>query len=159
MEIEVKTKVKRKRAYPSDPNNKGGHPIYWTEEKIDKITDYFEEFAALPTSIFLIEFIVFLKKEKGIYLNRCHLPDFCSRNARFKEVYDYVQMSQECKLLKGGTLRKLDASMCKFILSANHGYTDKQVVQHEGNETVQIVNYGTTELKKWKQEHEKENNN
>lgn len=144
-------KPRRKRTYPSDPTNKGGAPFKWTDEKIDEIAGYFEEFAELSTSLFLIEFIIYLKKEKNILLNRCHLPDFCNRSQRFKDIYDYVHMSQEAKLLKGGTVKMFDSSMCKFLLSSNHGYTDRHVVQHEGTEPIQIVNYSNKEMKTWNQ--------
>lgn len=170
MEEEQEEKpVKRKRgAQPGHPHwrppgSKGapkGHPPYpgcgkpllWTEEKIDEIADYFLEFVELPSTLYFKEFALWLRQNHNLFFNKSYFGLFAEKSEKFKEVYEYAQLIQEAKIAKGGLIKKLDSQMSKFMLCAVHGYTDKQTIQHEGNEAVNIIHFGSKEPATWNDE-------
>jgi hypothetical protein len=134
------------------PYEGSGRPEIWTEEKINEIADYFIEYIDLPTSLYFKEFLVWLRQNKDIKLNKCCFPRFSEKNEKFRDAYEYAQLVQECKIVKGGLLKKFDSAMSKFMLCAVHGYTDKQTVEHQGKEIIQIINYSDTDLKTWNEQ-------
>jgi hypothetical protein len=148
------------KGHPPYPG--GGKPLYWNEERINEIADYFLEFIEEPSTLCFKEFALWLRQNKNIFFNKSYFGLFAERSEKFKEIYEYAQLIQEVKITKGGLLKKLDSQLTKFLLCAVHGYTDKQTIQHEGNDVINIVHYGTQEPKTWNQQQKnklKEKNN
>lgn len=129
-----------------------GCPEAWTKEKVDEIAEWMLDFMELPTTLYFKEFVIWLKQHKGILLNKMSFARFSEKSERFKEVFEYSQMIQEAKIVRGGLLKRLDSNLSKFMLCAVHGFTDKQTVEHQGGEIIQIVNYSEDKLKTWNQE-------
>lgn len=134
------------------PYEGGGRPKTWTNEKIDEIADEFMEFIEDPTTLYYKEFVMWLKRKKNILIQSEYISRWSETNEKFKEAYDYAKLVQECKIVKGGLLKKLDSSMAKFMLTAVHGFSDKQVIEHQGNDVINVIHYGKKEPKTWKEE-------
>lgn len=55
----------------------------------------------------------------------------CNRNEYFKSCYETAKQIQETKMVKYGVEGKLDSKMTTFVLSNNHGYTNKSEINQE----------------------------
>lgn len=134
------------------PYEGGGRPKIWTDEIIEQIAEYFIEFADDPTFLYYKDFITWLKKNKNIFIPIEYLSRWADSNEKFKEAYDYAKLVQECRIVRGGLLKKLDSGMSKFMLTAVHGFSDKSVIEHQGNDVINVIHYGKKEPKTWKEE-------
>lgn len=143
--------------YPGCEN--GGRPAIYTKEYVDELAEDFLEFIELPSSIYFKEFAIWIRQKRNLFFNNRHFTDFAEKSERFKEIYEYAKVVQESKLAKGALIRKLDPQMAKFLLSAAHGMSDKQSIEHTGNDVINVIHYGKKAPKTWKDEQKKEKSN
>lgn len=137
---------------PYNKNGEGGAPRFWTDEKIEQIADYFWEYLEEPSSLYFKKFIIWLRRNKKIAIRLEHLSRWSQRNDKFNDVYEYAKLWQECRLVEGGLINKLNPGIVKFMLSAVHGMNEKQVIEHEGRDVINVVHYGDQPPKTWKEE-------
>jgi hypothetical protein len=151
-------KIRNSRTGPPDGHppypgcETGGRPEHWTLEQIDHIADLFLEFIELPTTLYFKEFFTWFRQKEKVILSQRTFYRFIEKSEKFSEIFEYAKVAQESKIARGGMLKKLDSGMCKFMLSAVHGMSDKQTIEHQGNEIIQVINYSDQELKTWKEE-------
>lgn len=139
---------------PYNVNGEGGVEKYWTNERIEEVAEYFWEYLDEPSSLYFKKFVIWLRRTKKIKIHLEYLSRWADQNEKFKEVYDYAKLWQECRLLEGGLINKLNPGLVKFMLSAVHGMNEKQVVEHEGKDLIRVVHYGDQEPKTWSEEQE-----
>lgn len=110
--------------------NKGGHPVYWTPERQEKLCDDFEVWIEDPMHFWFKDFV---------YEQRMHMDTWykiAETNTRLKGIIKKAKLKQENCLVKGGLLNKLNAGFTKFILHAIH--SDEYCVQEDNNKSVTI---------------------
>ena len=159
-DVTPKVKLKKDGTPKIQPRPPVGHPPYegsgrsvkWTQEKIEEVAEYFLEFIEDSSCLYYKEFAYWLRVNHNLFFNKAYFTDFSNRSERFKEIHEYAQILQEARIVKGGLIKKLDSQMSKFMLCAVHGYSDKQIISHEGNEVVNVIHYGKKDPKKWKEE-------
>lgn len=107
-------------AYPG--SEKGGRPIKYTKEFIEKEAAAFEEWMNRKDSIWYKDFA----------LERGYLPDQLSEwakvNEKFSRVYRKSQEWQQSKLVKGGLLNQFNAGFTKFVMGNTCGWSEKQQI-------------------------------
>jgi len=145
----------KKKSFPKNTKTYESDKSIWTKEIIDQIADLFIEFVEDPSTLYFKEFTSWLWKHHGLLLSERSYSRFCERSEKFKAHHDYAKTVQECKIVKGGLVKKLDSQMSKFMLCAVHGFSDKQTIEHQGQETIQVINYGSKELKTWEEQRDK----
>jgi hypothetical protein len=64
-------------------------------------------------------------------ISRQRIAEFC-KNDYFGKVYDLCKGIQESRMFKAGTSKTVNPAMFIIGLKNNHGWTDKQEVQHSG---------------------------
>jgi hypothetical protein len=129
------------------PFKKGeSHPFntkYYTDEVIDKLAVKLWEWVERPTSCWFEAFCVENK------LDHRKMSEFGKTNANFQKAYDYAKTWQKQKLIEGGLLGKFNPTITKLLLSNLYNITEKQTIQHEGAQPVEVVHYGKKDPKKW----------
>lgn len=108
----------------------------WTEEKAlelgNELLDWMNEVdedGEDKGNIFVDEFFVIKKR---LYYS---LPNYLAKKfTSFSKLYENAKKTQEVKLVKYGVGDRLNASMTKFTLMNNHGWTDKS----ESKQRVQV---------------------
>ena len=111
----------------------------WTEELAlifaDSLISWMNE---ADENIFYEEFIFMVAKkmpEFEIFKINVDTPGYLSKTySSFLERIEEAKKIQELKLKKFGAFDKLNVSMAKFLLSAEHGLTEKreETVNHKG---------------------------
>lgn len=138
--------------HPPYGGETGGRPKIWTDEKIEEIAEWFMTFMDDPENLYFKEFVIFMRQQKNILIKAEYLSKWAETNERFRDAYDYVKTAQECRILKGGMTKRYDSNLSKYLLSAIHGITDKQIVEHQGNDVINVIHYGQGSPKTWKDE-------
>ncbi len=105
----------------------------WTEEKALKLGRemiiWLNEIDKDGEDVGNILFEEFLVIKKGLYPQ---LPEYlCKKFTSFLNLYNTAKKTQEIKITKYGLADRLNASMAKFILAANHGLSDKPKEEKE----------------------------
>jgi len=118
----------------------------WTEKKSLKLgADLIDWLKARDEdgedkgNIFYEEFLVI---ERDLYPQL--ITYLSEKFSSFSKLIDKAKKIQELKLVKYGVGDRLNASMTKFTLSNNHGYSDKQEVQNveiPKRQTVNVSDY------------------
>lgn len=134
----------------------GGRPEIWTDEMIEKIADYFMEYIEDPANLYFKKFVIWLYRNHNIKIQAQYLSQWAEKNEKFAAALDYARLTQECKIVEGSLIKKFDSGMSKFILSAVHGMSDKQVIEHQGNDVINIIHYGKLNPKTWKEENQEQ---
>jgi len=118
-----------------------GRTIVWTEkESLRLARDLKEWLLADDENIYLNKFLLTVA-EPGNYKGKIYkdlFPYLGKRYPKFKIEYEMCQAIEEMKLCDLATHDKVNVQMAKFILSANHGYTEKSEI--EVNNNVKIMN-------------------
>jgi len=127
-------------------------PPRWTEDAINKLSSDLLDWIENPTSIWFEKFA----------LERMITPQHMSRLAAmypaFGAVYEHAKDWQKNKLIEGGLMNKLNPSITKLLLS-QYGIYEKKQVQHDGAQTIQLVNYAEKNSRpKWKNDGEEDGN-
>lgn len=104
----------------------------WTEDKALKLgRDLINWMKVAPENIFFDEF---LYVENDYY---AELISYLSgKFTSFLNLIGKAKKIQEVKLKKYGTADKLNAPITKFVLINEHGWKDKQEVEHSGGVTL-----------------------
>ncbi len=116
---------------------------YYTEEVINVLADKLYAWLEKPTSCWFEAFCV----ENKITLQQFN--EFTKKNTKFKEAYDHAKTWQKIKLMEGGLLGKFNPTITKLLLSHEYNISEKQTIQHEGAQPVEVVHYGKKAPKKW----------
>lgn len=132
----------------------GGRPPIWTDEKIEEIADLLIQFMDDPDNIYFKKFINWLKRAKNISIPIEYLSRWSEKNEKFLDAYNYAKIEQETRIVEGCLTKKLDSGMGRFMLAAVHGLSEKQVIEHQGQDIINIVHYGKKPPKTWKEESE-----
>ncbi len=111
----------------------------WTEEKAIKLgNELIAWLKASPDNIYFEEFLFI---EKDLYLD---LPRYLAEKFdTFSELLEKARKIQELKLIKYSNADQLNASITKFVLINNHGYTSERTKNENINtNTNTIINLG-----------------
>jgi len=101
----------------------------WTERKsLELGSDLIEWMKAAPTNIFWEEYLVI---ERDLYTTL--IAYLCHKFTSFSKLIERAKKIQEIKLKKYGTADTLNASVTKFVLINEHGWSDKQEIDHNVN--------------------------
>lgn len=125
----------------------GGRPRIYTEEKLNELAESLSnwvEEAVQSKSHFLLADWCF---ENGFIPN--NIPRYTKQSENFNEAYLKAKAWQEHMITKGALFGKLNPRFAQFMLSCHYDWKPKEVVEHQGKETIQVVHYGTQEPKKW----------
>lgn len=95
---------------------KGGTPLVFTQESIEKYADLFSEWLQDPEHIWFKDFAI----EKRI--NPDLLSKWAKENEKFNGIYKLAKEIQESRVINGGLRNKLNAGLVKFMLVAKHGW-------------------------------------
>ena len=99
---------------------RGGRPVQYTKQFIEKEAEAFDEWMSRPNSIWYKDFA----------LERGYSPDLLSiwakENEKFSGVYERSQYWQQSKLVNGGLLGTYNAPFTKFVMANTCGWTEKQ---------------------------------
>lgn len=121
---------------------KPGSPYKYTQIFIDKEADALIQYAQTCETIpFLEEFA----SKRGYWVQ--YLSEWAHKNEKLSDSIKKTMDIQRYKLLILSLARKIDNTTTIFILKNNHGWKDKQELQHsgevkEGISLVQQVNIG-----------------
>lgn len=109
----------------------GKELIDWLKEKDDEGED--------KGNIFFQEFLII---EKDLYEEL--ISYLCKKFSSFLKLIEKAEKIQELKLQKYGVGDRLNATMTKFVLINNHGWTDKMQTDHTTQgEKINIINLGS----------------
>ena len=106
----------------------------WTEAKALQLgEDLINWQKEGPINIFWDEYLVM---ERDLYPKL--ISYLCGKFTSFFQLLEKAKKIQEIKLKKYGTADKLNASITKFVLINEHGWRDKQEVEHSGSPVIGI---------------------
>lgn len=120
-----------------------GPAVYYNEAFLDKLADKLLEWIDKPTSCWFEAFCL----ENKVDYQTFH--DFQHRSEKFKKAYKMAKTWQKQKLIEGGLLGKFNPKITSLLLSHCYNITEKQKIEHEGAQPVEVVHYGKKEPKKW----------
>jgi len=101
----------------------------WTEKKSLELGDDLIAWMKLaPTNIFWEEYLII---ERDLYGSL--IAYLCHKFSSFSKLIERAKKIQEIKLKKYGTADALNASVTKFVLINEHGWADKQEIDHTVN--------------------------
>jgi hypothetical protein len=112
--------------------NPGGKPKEWTDERISDLADKLEEWAASGDAKFLETFC----QENQTYPQR--LSEFAKDNAKFAEVLKIAKAACASSIAKATFLGICPPAFGIFTLK-QHGWTDKQEIEHSGEVKSTVV--------------------
>lgn len=115
-----------------EEKNSVGRPSKLTRELVDKanfymLSDFQTQGDAVPSHAGLCCYLGVVKST--IYE---FAKSECELGVEFSNTLAAVKVKQEKMLLSGGLLSTYNAQITKLMLS-NHGYSEKQEVEHSGN--------------------------
>ena len=119
----------------------------WTEAAALKFgNDLLQWMQAEDENIFFDEFI-YLQDHKDKYAGKIYadLPSYLAKKfTSFFDILEKCRKIEKTKLKKFSAFDKLNASIAKFLLSAEYGLSEKQAIEHSGemktnHEPVKIV--------------------
>lgn len=106
---------------------KAGRKSLYTPDVQDTADAYvsggFEEYGDMVPSIAGLS--------SALKVNRNTLYDWAKVHDQFKDTMEDLKSAQERLALNGGLGNKMNATIVKLLL-ANHGYSDKQGIEHTG---------------------------
>jgi hypothetical protein len=101
----------------------------WSEENALKVgNDLLTWMRAKPTNIFWEEFLYI---ENDYYSSL--IAYLCEKFSSFAKLIERAKKIQEIKLKKYGAVDKLNATITKFVLINEHGWKDKNEIDHNIN--------------------------
>lgn len=102
--------------------NSGPPPSKYTREFIEKEAVAFIEWSRNPDNLYF----------KRFALERDYPPEvlsqFAEKNEVFAQAYRLSKAWQECKIVEGALLNKLNSNFAKFAMTNIAGWTDKQQI-------------------------------
>jgi hypothetical protein len=131
----------------------GGRPPKYTNEILDGLADSLNAWVDEA-----------IQNKKNFLLGDwCFENDFlpqnfyryADKNESFGRAYQRAKAWQEHMITKGALFGKLNPKFAQFFLGCNHDWRTKEVIEHQGNEPIQVIYYGTKEPKKWQSESSK----
>ena len=135
---------------------KGGRPVSYTKEQIEKEADLFEQWMKKPDSLYVKEFMF----ERGYHEDL--FSYFAQRNDKFKLVYLKSKIWQEQKLVCGGLKGDYNSFFTKFVMCNVCGWSDKAQTQVTGDSSnpisvlLSMVDSSTKDLINEDEEHDGE---
>jgi hypothetical protein len=113
----------------------------WTESiAVELGNDLIAWLKDADENIFFEDFL-YLSCDESKYIGRISttLPAYLAKKfTSFSNILSQAKKIQEIKLKKFGAFDKLNASIVKFLLSAEYGYTEKSEVKTEGEVNIII---------------------
>lgn len=65
--------------------------------------------------------------------NKTTMYEYAKKSDEFSNTLESIKTLQECKLIDGGLGGEFNATLTKLML-ANHGYSDKQEIDHQSSD-------------------------
>lgn len=116
---------------------KQGRPTKFGDDMLEKAYDYLENHIAYGDPV---PNIAGLADELGICEKTCY--NWAEKHPSFLQSLDRLKTKQHRKLLSGGLLNELNATIVKLGLTNNHGYADKIQSDHTSNgQTVEAISW------------------
>lgn len=121
------------------PKNKGGRPTTYTQEVIDKATEYLTHYDmqgdVVPTVAGLAQYIGRSRETLHTWAKDENKPEF-------SDIYKEIMEIQEQKLVNGGLMSDYNPQITKMMLT-KHGYSDKQEIDMNANVQADIKQIST----------------
>ena len=138
------TPMSKNKSYLFQEGNKAAEK--WTEERALAFgKEMLGWMLSADDNVFFDEFIFLIAPELPNYEDVKITPDTPSYLAgkfkSFSELLERARKIQETRLRKGGVFDKLNASIVKFLLSAEHGLSEKSELKTTNTTTV--IDLGT----------------
>ena len=115
----------------------GGRPTKYSEEMLQKASDYLalydEKGDEVPTA-------AGLSLELGV--NKSTVYEWAGKHDEFSNTLNAINACQERILISKGLNSKFNSTITKLML-ANHGYSDKQQIEH-GNNADSPIDFSVT---------------
>lgn len=122
------------KGHPPYPGcEKGGRPVKYTPEFIEKEADAFLEWMKLETSLWYEDFAL----ERGYDPDQ--LSIWAKENEKFSGVYRRSKAWQKSLLIRGGLLSKFNSNIVKLVLANTVGWTDKQQLSGDSANPLQFL--------------------
>lgn len=102
--------------------NSGPPPRKYTQEFIEQEAAAFVKWFSLPDNIYFKRFAL----ERGYPPDE--LANFAEKSEVFNRAYKLAKAWQECKIVEGALLNKLNSNFAKFAMANLSCWTDKQQV-------------------------------
>jgi hypothetical protein len=110
--------------------NSGRPPDIYTQEWIEKEAKALIEWFEVPRNIWL----------KGFALQRGYDPvrfdEFADKSVVFAEALTKAKKIQEFKLVDKSLFNEINSNITKFVLTNNHGWTEKQQISGDASSPV-----------------------
>jgi len=113
----------------------------WTEQKSLALGNEMIGWLKETENFLFEEFLVIVK---GLYPE---LPAYlCKKYPSFLKLYAIAKETQKLKIIKGGITDAFNANMSKFVLAANHGMAERQVIE-QTNTNDTTIKLSTEQIK------------
>lgn len=109
--------------------SKGGRPTKFGDDMLEKAYDYLENHVTYGDPV---PNIAGLADELGICEKTCY--NWAEKHPSFLQSLDRLKTKQHRKLLSGGLLNELNATIVKLGLTNNHGYRERTEVDNKSTD-------------------------
>jgi len=115
-----------------------GRPTKFTEEFIDKATEYLESYEEIGDVIPSIAGLAVYTKVSRDQLHAWasgEVPESAKKELfdNYSDIISTISVTQEQKLLNGGLSGRMNSMITKLVLS-KHGYSDKAETDHKSSD-------------------------
>lgn len=103
------------KGHPPYPGcEKGGRPVEWTDEIIEKEAQELLIWLKQPQNFYFEDFCI----ERGYEAE--YLSRWANRNKKFRQAYKMARLVQKRTIAKNAMFKKFDSGFCRWFLSCNY---------------------------------------